>query len=365
MLNWRDPENPLSGGAERVTLGYLAALVERGHEVAWFSFAFPGGAPETRIRGIHVVRGGDKGTAVLHARRWHARQPRFDLVIDQHHGIPWYAPWWCGTNNISYIHEVLGPIWDAFYQFPWNFIGKTQERWTHKLYRNVQFWTGCHSTRRQLLGHGVRNVKVIHYGVDIVALPELEPKQPGTPLRLVMVSRLAPNKRIDHGILAAGALSRRGVPCQITVVGGGEDESRLRSVVQEHALGAMVRFTGPLSEEEKNRVLRESDLLLHTSQREGWGLNVVEANAMGTPAAVYPVPGLIDSTRDDDTGVVAKGESPVLLADRISGLVANPAEYQRLRRNAWQFSKELHWSQILPPACDWLEEMARRPHAKR
>ena len=27
MLNWRDPENPLAGGAERVTLAYLAALV--------------------------------------------------------------------------------------------------------------------------------------------------------------------------------------------------------------------------------------------------------------------------------------------------------------------------------------------------
>ena len=41
-----------------------------------------------------------------------------DLVIDQHHGIPWYAPWWCGTNCIAYIHEVLGPIWDAFYPWP-------------------------------------------------------------------------------------------------------------------------------------------------------------------------------------------------------------------------------------------------------
>ncbi|MEI9959707.1 MAG: hypothetical protein WDM76_00850 [Limisphaerales bacterium] len=33
MLNWRDPKNPLSGGAERVTLAYLAALAKRGHEV--------------------------------------------------------------------------------------------------------------------------------------------------------------------------------------------------------------------------------------------------------------------------------------------------------------------------------------------
>ena len=40
MLNWRDPRNPLAGGAERVTLGYLKALVERGHEVFWFANAF-------------------------------------------------------------------------------------------------------------------------------------------------------------------------------------------------------------------------------------------------------------------------------------------------------------------------------------
>ena len=33
MLNWRDPKNPLAGGAERVTLAYLSALVQRGHEV--------------------------------------------------------------------------------------------------------------------------------------------------------------------------------------------------------------------------------------------------------------------------------------------------------------------------------------------
>jgi hypothetical protein len=28
MLNWRDPRNPRTGGAERVTEGYLKALVD-------------------------------------------------------------------------------------------------------------------------------------------------------------------------------------------------------------------------------------------------------------------------------------------------------------------------------------------------
>lgn len=359
MLNWRDPENPLSGGAERVTQGYLDALAERGHEVFWFANAFPGCAAETRIGRIQIVRGGGKGSSILRARRWCKTQRGFDLVIDQHHGIPWYAPWWCGTNCVAYIHEVLGPIWDAFYPFPWNVIGKTQEAWTHRIYRNVVFWTACESTRDQLLRHSVRQVKIIRYGVHTQALPTLEPKPFSAPLKLAVVSRLAPNKRIDHAVRTVAALKNRGVPASLKIVGGGDAEEFVRRTAQEYAVTDNVTFTGPLPEKAKDELLRNSHLLLHTSQREGWGLNVIEANAMGTPAAVYPVAGLIESTLDNETGVVARGETPELLAERISELLQS-GSYERLRSNAWERAKTFHWSKILPPACDWLEEMARR-----
>jgi glycosyltransferase involved in cell wall biosynthesis len=360
MLNWRDPQNPQAGGAERVTLGYLAALAERGHDVFWFANSFPGCSPNATIDRIGIVRGGGTGTSILHARRWFKEQPRFDLVIDQHHGIPWYAPWWCNTNCISYIHEVLGPIWDAFYPFPVSSIGQSQERWTHWLYRDVVFWTACESTRDQLMLNGVREVKIIRYGVHTEAIPSLEPKPLVVPLRLAVVSRLAPNKRIDHAIRAVAAVKKRGIPASLKIVGSGETEELLRRIVQECGLEAAVSFTGPLAEKEKDELLRGSHLLLHTSQREGWGLNVIEANAMGTPAAVYPVAGLRESTLDNETGVVARGETPDLLADRIADLLRAPALYDQLRANAWERAKTFHWSRILPPACDWLEEMAQR-----
>lgn len=118
MLNWRDPENPLAGGAERVSLGYLNALAKRGHEVYWFANSFPGCVPTSEIEGVKIIRGGGMGSSIIAARKWYQNQPRFDLVIDQHHGIPWYAPWWCKTNCVAYIHEVLGPIWNSFYPWP-------------------------------------------------------------------------------------------------------------------------------------------------------------------------------------------------------------------------------------------------------
>jgi glycosyltransferase involved in cell wall biosynthesis len=361
MLNWRDPRNPLAGGAERVTLGYLSALAQRGHDVYWFAFDFPGATPIEEIDGVKIVRGGGVGTAILRAIRWTRQQPPFDLIIDQHHGIPWLAPWWSGTRCVAYIHEVLGPIWDAFYNWPLNRIGQVQERWAHWLYRDVPFWTACESTRDDLLAHGVRDVTIIRYGVHTVALPELPAKPLVAPLRLIVVARLAPNKRVDHAVRTVQCLSELGVDAHLEIVGSGETETHLRQIVAELNLAKSVFFIGHVSELEKDQRLAEAHFLLHTSQREGWGLNVIEANAMGTPAAVYPVRGLIESTLHEETGLVSAQETPRSLAEAMTKLLFSPHRYQNFREQAWNRAKTFHWSVILPQACDWLESMAQKP----
>lgn len=364
MLNWRDPRNPKSGGAERVSRAYLAALAQREHEVCWFANDFEGAAPEESIEGIKIVRGGGRGSSIGRAMQWYGGQKPFDLVIDQHHGIPWYAPWWSRTNCVAYIHEVLGPIWEAFYPLPLSTLGRWQERWTHWLYRKVPFWTPSESTKRALHRHGVRQVKVLPNGTDAEPLAELESKPLVLPLRLAAVSRLAPNKRVDHTLRAVSLLLQQGVETELTVVGTGEEETELRALASQAALRRRVRFAGQLSEEEKNAELRRAHFLVHTSLREGWGLNVIEANAMGTPAVVYPVGGLVDSTLDGQSGIVAPEEAPESVAECLVRLLKTPEKYDRLRVNAWERSKTFVWSRVLPPACDWLEQQARNPAPK-
>ena len=359
MLNWRDPKNPMSGGAERVTLGYLAELAKRGHEAFWFTNEFPGGESEEEIDGVRIIRRGGIGSSILHARRWCKTQLPFDLVVDQHHGIPWFAPWWCGTQCVSFIHEVLGPIWNAFYPWPINVIGQFQERWTHWLYRRVPFWTACESTQKCLHANGVRNVTIIPYGVGTDALAELRPKPLEKPVRLIVVSRLAQNKRVDHSIRCVQVLIARKININLKIVGTGDMEEPLRKLANELDVAEYVHFTGHLSEREKEKTLQESHFLLHTSQREGWGLNVIEANAMGTPAIVYPVPGLIDSTLHDETGLVSKVETPESLAESLITALQSPDKYEEYRRKALSRSRTFHWSVVLPEACDWLEAQAR------
>ena len=359
MLNWRDPKNPLAGGAERVTQACLAALVQRGHEVYWYSNEFAGAPAEEMIDGIHIIRGGGVGSSIFKAIKWYRRQRPFNLVMDQHHGLAWYAPWWCRTHCIANLHEVLGPIWETFYSWPVSAIGQWQDRWTHWLYRRVPFWTACESTRDDLHRHGVQNVTIIRHGVLTRALPVLDAKTLTPPLRLAVVCRLAPNKRVNHCLQTLAVLRQRGVTASLIVVGGGESEPALRQEAAALQLGGAIKFTGLLSEADKDVILRDAHLLLHTSVREGWGLNVIEANTLGTPAVVYPVAGLRESTLHDQTGIVAGEETPTALADCIIRLSGDEARYQRYRHSAWERAQTMRWERILPVACDWFEAQAR------
>ena len=358
MLNWRDPQNPASGGAERVSLAYLSALSSKGHDVWWFANAYPDCEQESILNGIHIIRRGGMGTSILAANRWFQSQARFDLVIDQHHGIPWFAPWWTQTQCVSYIHEVLGPIWSSFYRWPLDQIGRIQEQFTHWLYRQTPFWTACKGTEDMLHARGIQSVKRIPYGVYTQALPSLPEKLMSAPLRLAVVSRLAPNKRIDHAIRTLRCLKDRQIDAALKIIGTGDSMPQLKQCVGQLGLNDRVTFAGFLDEKQKDQSLQEAHILLHTSVREGWGLNIIEANAMGTPSAVYPVAGLTESTLDHVTGRISKKETPESLADEIQSMIKKPERYQQYRIEAWNRAKQFHWDAILPKACDWLESMA-------
>src|SRR5439155_4848303 len=88
----------------------------------------------------------------------------------------------------------------------------------------------------------------------------------------------------------------------------------LRDLTEWLGMGRDVEFFGRVSNEDKYRLMARAHALVLASAREGWGLVVTEANACGTPAVVYDVPGLRDSVRNGRTGLVVS-PTPRALAD--------------------------------------------------
>ena len=107
---------------------------------------------------------------------------------------------------------------------------------------------------------------------------------------VVFLGRLVAMKRPEHA-LGAFELLRQSFPdARLWMIGDGPRLSRL-----ERSAPPGVTFLGRLDRDELIERLARAHVLLATSVREGWGLNVSEAAACGTPAIGYRVPGLVDS----------------------------------------------------------------------
>ena len=154
-------------------------------------------------------------------------------------------------------------------------------------------------------------------------------------------------------------MNEHDLQAQLKIVGEGQELDSLKQCAEKLGVAEHVEFCGALPEAEKDAALREAHFLLHTSLREGWGLNVIEANALGTPAIVYPTPGLVESTLHKETGLVADEESPAALAAMIASVQSHEGDFQDWRTAARDRAAEFHWDKVLPAACDQLESWGK------
>ena len=111
ILNWRDPKNPKSGGAEIVTLEHAKAWIKSGNTVTWFTSKFSGAKNEEKIDGVNIVRRGNFITVYLLApffylSRQSSREGGFDLVIDEIHGLPFFTPLYVRKPKIRFGQKI-------------------------------------------------------------------------------------------------------------------------------------------------------------------------------------------------------------------------------------------------------------------
>ena len=346
ILNWRDPKNPKSGGAEIVTLQHAKAWAAAGHKVTWFTSKFRGAKDEEKIEDINIVRRGNFITVYLLAPQFYLfSKQKFDLVIDEIHGLPFFTPLYIKVPKIAFIHEVAGEIWDFMYPFPVNKIGKMLEPLYFRLYRNVRFWTDANSTIDDLANKGIKrknciaiNCPISHQSLN--ALPRKE-KAP----TFIFVSRVVKMKGIEEIIRAFFYILRELKDAKLWIVGDGDKDyiQDLRETISTYAISSKVKFFGRVSEKEKFELLKKAHLLLHASVKEGWGLVVIEAAASGTPSIVYDVGGLRDSVKNGKTGIVLKENSCKEMAREAVALYKDKKRYQILQKNGLSWAKSLNW----------------------
>jgi glycosyltransferase involved in cell wall biosynthesis len=340
LVNWRDIEHPDAGGAETFAHEIARRWVEHGHEVTLLSSGFPGGATSTEIDGVRIRRLGRLRTGSFHVlvQRELARIGGFDIIVESINTIPFLTPVWRRRlpPTIALVHQLAVDVWDAELPRPMARIGRRVERALLRLYRDVPAVAVSESTRSDLLRLGFSDVRVVPPGRD--EPPDVRDLAKEPVPTFLFVGRFAANKRPAHAVAAFSAIKRALPLAQLWMIGSGPLERSLKETAPPD-----VHFLGRVPRNELFERMARSHGLLVPSVREGWGLVVVEANSVGTPAVGYDVAGLKDSIRSGETGLLARAGDPGSLAANAVSLVADGERYARMRGAGIAWAERFSW----------------------
>jgi glycosyltransferase involved in cell wall biosynthesis len=150
---------------------------------------------------------------------------------------------------------------------------------------------------------------------------------------------------------------------RLAIAGGGNDRARLEKIARDLGVSAAVEFKGFVSEEEKVELYNRASVFVNPSLKEGWGLTSIEANACGTPVVAADSPGLRDSVRHGETGMLAAALDPRAFASAIASILRDPAEAERLREGALAWAKAHDWERAYETTREAVLDAWRRKAA--
>lgn len=365
LLSWRGSGHPNAGGAEISTHEHAKAWVRAGHSITLFTSYYQGAKKEEIIDGVSIVRKGAQFFGVhLEAFKWYcfAAHPKFDIVVDQFHGIPFFTPLYVKVPKLGFIHEITKEVWklNQFYS-PFNFllgnIGMLLEPLIFKPYRKIPFMTVSQSTKRDLVNWGIPddNITIIHNGVNVPSfkrLPQKEKKK-----TLIYLGALAKDKGIEDALRIFTILNNSSSNWQFWVVGKCDLRylEKLKIQSEKLKLKGKIKFWGYVDEYKKFELLGRAHLLINPSIREGWGLVVIEAAAVGIPTIAFNVPGLKDSILDGKTGMLC--DSVQQMVSEIERLLNDDSRYNEISRNAIIWSRKFSWEKSVKSSLNLMKKL--------
>lgn len=329
------------GGAEVFTHEVTKSWVSMGHEVTLFTAKFPKCKNRETLDGVKIIRSGGKYSVYLQARKHYSeffKHQNFDLIVDEINTRPFFAHTFKENNehSIALIHQLAREYWFYEAHYPINVLGYFLEnKWLQK-FTDVPTLTVSNSTYRDLLALGLRQVSIVPEGLNFEPLAEL-PQKSKHPT-IVYAGRLTRAKRPIDALKAFKKVKEKLPAAELWIIGDGPVRPKL-----EQISGSGVRFYGQISTAERRRLIQQSWVLVNPSVREGWGLNIIEANALGVPTVAYSVPGLRDSVQNNITGLLVKSGDFTALADGLLELLTDSERRAGLSLNALACSRRFSW----------------------
>lgn len=366
IFNWRDRRHPEAGGAEVVCEELATRFARQGHRVILLTAASSPNPPREERDGYLVIRRGGRLGVYPAALAWMLRHRKeIGAVIDSQNGIPSFAPAVLPRRVpvVLLIHHVHQDQFGAYFQplaaAGARFLERTVTRW---VYGKRLVACISPSTRRDVrVRLGLRGViRVVPPGAPALPSSEPPPSRAGRP-RIVCIGRLVSHKRTQLIVQAMRDVVAAMPSAELHLVGDGPARHSLEALVADLDLASSVVIHGALSSAERDTLLATAWLTVSASQREGWGLTILEANAFGVPAVAFRRPGLKDAIRDGVTGWLVDDEAE--LAETVIHALramADPVSRSAVQAASREWVAQFSWDAMATRVASVINEEAER-----
>lgn len=345
---------------------HMKGWVKNGHQVTLFASKFKNSKRQEEIDGIKIVRAGYQyvGVQLLAPFYYFKNFKKYDLVVDQFHGLPFFTPFFVRKHKLAVIQEMARKVW-FLNPLPWpinllvGLIGFLGEPFIFLFYKNIPFMTGSESAKISLTGVGIKreNITVVPHGV-IIEKPKPMPKKADTKT-VIYLGILSKDKGIEDAARCFTDLSKKG-SFDFWVIGKAETLAYgrfIQWVVHDLGITKQVKFWGFVSQKEKFELLAKAHIMINPSVHEGWGLVNIEANVMGTPVVAYHSEGLTDSVKDGVSGVICPKNTPEELAAQVLKILNDEDLYKRLQNGAVKWGESFNWEQSVVKSLALLKKV--------
>lgn len=351
VVNYRDRLHPAAGGAEKHLHRIFSLIVQAGHQVVLFTTSFKGAKEREVVDGIQVIRkGGDlmfQLNCALNLKKLD-REFNFDVVVEDLNKLPLFTPLFLKKPVLVQMHHLWrGSIFHEA-SLPVAFGVWLFERLIPLFYRKQDFAVVSPSTKRELCEIGIdeSRIAVIYNGSDDCGTTAEDGGQvenlSGIPYFL-WLSRVHKYKGIWTALEAFEEFAKNHTDVKLMVAGDGPLLKKIPTWLKQHHLSDRVELLGFVSREKKRELLAGAVALLQTSFKEGWGLTVVEAAKLGTTTIACDVPGLRDSVRNGETGLLFQAGDAQACASEMDRLYSNDDLRTRLAEAAKNYADEFRW----------------------
>jgi glycosyltransferase involved in cell wall biosynthesis len=368
------------GGTERWLRDLAVRLAALNHDVTYLTMRHWSADDAPALPGVRVVGLTEPGRVYTSERRTYGPPLRFGIAVAQHlarHG-----------GEYDVVHTA------AFPYFPLLAAAAFRRRGRYRIFVDwIEVWTWAYWRRyagpiRGTIGWLVQflcmripqqafSMSHLHaqrYAGAATVLPGLYdgPCRPSTGVQLdrslvVYAGRFVREKRVDALVRGFAEARGRRSDLRLELYGDGPLQRDVERLTEELGIAKSVRIDGRRPEEEVGAALARAACVATASEREGYGLVVVEAAARGTPCVVVAGPenATTELVHEGVNGAIARDASPKELAAALlrvvcAGSSLRASTSQWFGENAHILTLERSLETLLQSYGETRESLARR-----